>query len=163
MKLSLIVVFALLAVASATNCPGDDCKKDAKTVIIGKVEGDEKPGCDCMKKAKIVKKLPDEEPKTCPCAEKKVMVPVVHTCDCCGQATCGCVSTCTSHPVIVEHHTCGCCGQATCGCVATCKAEEPVNADKPVTEEMKKAVHEAPAHKKVEVIQQQLRGNGKKL
>ena len=40
---------------------------------------------------------------------------------------------------------------------ATCKAEEPVNADKPVTEEMKKAVHEAPAHKKVEVIQQQLR------
>ena len=31
------------------------------------------------------------------------------------------------------------------------------------TEEMKKAVHEAPAHKKVEVIQQQLRGNGKKL
>ena len=43
------------------------------------------------------------------------------------------------------------------------KAEEPVNADKPVTEEMKKAVHEAPAHKKVEVIQQQLRGNGKKL
>ena len=35
MKLSLIVVFALLAVASATNCPGDDCKKPAKTVIIG--------------------------------------------------------------------------------------------------------------------------------
>jgi hypothetical protein len=101
-----------------------------------------------MKKAKIVKELPDEEPKPCPCAEKKVMVPVVHTCDCCGQATCGCVSTCTSHPVIVEHHTCGCCGQATCGCVATCKAEEPVNADKPGTEEMKKAVHEAPAHKK---------------
>ena len=62
MKLSFVVVFALLAVASASKCPGDDCKKEAKTVIIGKVEGDEKPGCDCMKKAKIVKKLPDEEP-----------------------------------------------------------------------------------------------------
>ena len=34
MKLSLIVVFALLAVASATNCPGDDCKKDAKTKLV---------------------------------------------------------------------------------------------------------------------------------
>ena len=91
----LVALVALVAVASGLKCPGDSgCPKPVSVIMTNETVAEKPCGCaEEMKKAKIVKEIPNEKPKPCPC-EKKV------------------------EPVVVEAPKCGCCAQTVCNCCA---------------------------------------------
>ena len=95
----LIALVALAAVtANGLTCPGETgCPKMVSVIMTNEtIASTEKP-CGCaqeMKKATIVKEIPNEKPKPCPCQEKTVA------------------------PVVVEAPKCGCCAQTVCSCCA---------------------------------------------